>query len=80
MILTMSLDTQMLQNFEKYKANVQWFMLHYVPKEEHRGSFIAVDNGQVIASDPDLDKLRIKVNNQWVFIKYIPQHDYVLMI
>jgi hypothetical protein len=70
------------KTFQKFSTNVAWFMAHYNEiKDKHRGEFVAVDGGIVMDHDQDLDRLKKRVEDKdWVFKKYIPLHDDLILV
>ena len=81
------LNKQNIEIVEKYNKNFRWFMENLERiRNENRGTFVAIYNEDVVASDRDPEALLVKIEKSGitdidsVFRKYIPENDDLLVI
>ena len=71
---------------KRFQENFQYYAKYYsVLRDQHRGKYIAIDNGQVIAADIDHSQLLQRLSQKYVdirpiFIKYISEQDYFMTV
>jgi hypothetical protein len=79
-------SSETLEVIKRYEENFQYFASNYDKlKEEHRGKYIAIDQGKVIVQDSDhsqlLEYLRQRfTDTRPIFIKYLSETDDTLMV
>lgn len=73
-----------LQMIKRFQENFQYYAKHYTELSAlHRGKYIAIDKGEVIAENSDQSQLLESLSQKYkdirpIFIKYISEQDYII--